>query len=182
MLQINMTTRPTRLGYSIQNSQLNLHTTQSELKMETTAATLEIRQPRGELTIDQTPCRYSIGLKNNADFARDNAALGHQTVMDGIARIVEEGYQLAQIENKSNAIAKIAADSTHTEIPSLTWAHIDSPEIHYQASPVQFNPIAGEVNYTLQPGTVQVDYHPGSVDIRVTQYPNLEMSTVDVKA
>ncbi|TGE32593.1 DUF6470 family protein [Desulfosporosinus sp. Sb-LF] len=181
MLRINISTQSTRLEYTTRNAQSNLKTTRPSLQMETTPATLEISQPRGELTIDMTPCRYSIGLKNNADFARDNAALGKQTAMDAIARIAQEGYQLAHIESNSNAIADIAADSTRSELLGVTWAHIDAPDIHYQANPVQFNPVAGKVNFTVQPGTVQGDYQPGSVDIRVSQYPSIEISVMDVK-
>lgn len=181
MQQINISTQPIRLSYTTQNAQANLQTTLPTVQMETTAATLEIHQPCGELTIDATPCRYSIGLKNNTDFARDNAALGKQTVMNTIARIVQEGHQLAHIENKTNVIARIAANSTRSEVPGVTWAHIDAPDIHYQANPVQFNPTAGKVNFTVQPGTIQGNYQPGSVNFRVTQYPSIEMSTVDVK-
>ncbi|MFZ3102706.1 MAG: DUF6470 family protein [Desulfitobacteriaceae bacterium] len=182
MLRINISTQSIRLAYTLQNAWLNQQSTRPVLQMETTPATLEIRQPRGELTIDQTPCRYSIGLKNNADFARDNAALGKQAVMGTITRIVKEGRQLTRIENKSNALASIAAESTRSEAPSITWAHIDAPNIQYQANPVQFNPSAGKVNFNIQPGTVQGEYQPGSVDIRVTQYPGIEISVVDVKA
>jgi hypothetical protein len=181
MLQINISTRSIRLDYNTQNARLSLQSTRPMVQMETTPATMEIHQPRGELTIDQTPCRYSIGLKNIADFARDNAALGRQTVMDTIARVAEEGNQLARIESKSNALADIAAASMFSEVPELTWAPIAGPNIKYQAKPVQFNSTAGKVNFTVQPGTLEGDYQPGSVDIRVTQYPDVEISTVDVK-
>jgi len=150
------------------------------VQVETTPATLRIRQPRGELTMDMTPCRYSIGLKNNVDFARDNAQLGKQTVMNTIGRIAQEGERLTHIENKSNAIGDIAAGTNFPVARDITWAHIDLPIIQYKANAVQFDPIAGAVNRTVQPGTVQGDYQPGSVDIRVTQYPSIEMSTVDV--
>src|SRR5665648_1252971 len=107
MLQINISTQPIRLDYNVQNAKLNLQSTPAKLQMETMAATLEIHQPRGELTIDTTPCRYSIGLKNNADFARDNAALGKQAVMNAIARITQEGTQYARIESNYNDFADI---------------------------------------------------------------------------
>ena len=181
MLQINISTQPIRLDYTIQKAQLNLQSPPPKVQIETTAATLEIHQPGGELTIDTTPCRYSIGFKNNVDFARDNAALGRQAVMNGIARIAEEGNQYAQIESKSDAIADIAAGSFFSEVPGLTLAHIDAPEIHYQANSVQFNATLGKINGTILPSTVQGDYQPGSVDIRVTQYPSIQFSTVDVK-
>lgn len=181
MLRINISTQPIRLDYTTKNAQLNLQTTQPKVQIETTPATLEIHQPQGELTIDQTPCRYSIGFKNIADFARDFAALGRQTAMDTIARISQEGDQLARIENNSNAIADISANSTVTEVPDITYAYIPLPDIHYQANQVQINPTYGKVDITPQLGTIQGDYQPGSVDIQVTQYPSIEISTVDVK-
>jgi hypothetical protein len=181
VLQLNISTQPIRLDYTIQNAKLNLQTTPTKVQIETTPATLEIRHPQGELTIDSTPSRYSIGLKNNADFARDNAALGKQAVMNAIARIAQEGAQYARIESNSNAFADIAAASSFSEVPGITLAHIEAPDIRYQANPVQFNPIAGKINSTIQPGTIHGDYQPGSIDIRVTQYPSIKFSTVDVK-
>lgn len=181
MLRLDIRTLPTLLSYHSQNAQLNQRFIRPVLQMETTPAVVETHQPQGELTIDQTPCRYSIGLKNNTDFVRDNAALGRQTVMDAIAQIVEEGNQLAGIENKTNALADIAANAMISEIPDITWAHIASPEISYQANPVEFNPIAGQLNYTFQPGTIQSDYQPASLNIQVTQYPSIKISVVDVE-
>lgn len=181
MLQINISTQPIRLDYQSQNAKLNLQTTPPLLDIQTTPAIMEIQQPHGVLTIDGTPFRYSIGLKNNADFARDNASDARQAVIEGISRVVEEGRRLTQIENKSNAIAEIAAQSDVSELPDITWAHVDAPIIHYEASPVQLNPIAGRVNYNLKPGTVQGDYQRGSVNIQVIQYPRIEMSVVDVQ-
>ncbi|MCO1601336.1 DUF6470 family protein [Desulfosporosinus nitroreducens] len=181
MLRINISTQPIRLNYNINNAQMNLRTTLPKVQLETTAATVEISQPQGKLTIDQYPCRYSIGIKNNTDFARDIAAKGKQTVMNTIGRIVQEGNQLARIQSKSNAIADIAANSTVSEVPDITYAYIASPDIHYQANPVKFNTTEGKVDLNLNHGTVKQDYRRGSVDIQVTQYPSIEISTVDVK-
>jgi len=178
MLRINISTQPMRFNYVNKNAQLNLQTTPPKLQMKTTPATLEIRQPRGELTIDQYPCRYSIGLKNNADFSRDNAAFGRQTVMDTIARIALEGNELARI--KGSTYADLAANAMISEVPDITYAYIESPDIHYQANPVQFYPTSGNVDLTIQPGTVQGDYQRGSFNIQITQYPSIEISTVDV--
>ncbi|KUO71294.1 MAG: hypothetical protein APF81_24925 [Desulfosporosinus sp. BRH_c37] len=180
MLRINISTQPTRLDYTLRNAQTNLQSTQAKVQMETTPAKVEISQPRGELTIDMTPCRYSIGLKNITDFAKEYAERGKQIVMEATARIAQEGNQLARIENKSDAVSDIAFDSSLSEV-DITWAPIAPPEIHYQANPAQFNPTAGKVNYSVQPGTVQGNFQHGSVDIRVTQYPSIEISTVDVK-
>lgn len=181
MLQININTQPIRLDYNTQNARLNLQSTQVKVQTELVPATLEIRQPRGELTVDSTPCRYSMGLKNIADFARDNAALGRQSAMGAIARIVDEGNQMAQIEYRSNAIVNIASNSNISQAPEVVLGHIASPNVQYQVNRPQIDVTVGKVNTTVQPGSVQGDYQPGRVDIRVTQYPSIEISTVDVK-
>lgn len=181
MLQININTQPIRLDYSTQNAKLSLQSTPTKVQMESVAATLEIRQPRGELTIDHTPCRYSIGLKNIADFARDNAALGRQTAMNTIAQIAQDGNQMARIQNKSNAIYNIVSNAMITQVPEVVLARISLPNIQYQANPVQMNATVGKVDFSVLHGDVEGDYQPGGVDIRVTQYPSVELSTVDVK-
>jgi hypothetical protein len=181
MLQLKMNTYPIRTEYNLQNAKLNLQSTPPKVLMETTPPDVEIRQPRGELTIDNTPYNYSIGRKNLSDFARDNAAFGRQTVLKTIARTVEEGNRLAEITKPSNVIGELAFESRFLDPGEVVWSPIEAPSIRYQANPAQIDITPGKVNFTPQPGNVQGDYQPGSVDIRVTQYPRVEISTVDVK-
>ena len=181
MLQLNIMSQPIRLEYNIQNAQLNLQTTPPKVEMETIPPRLEISQPLGELTIDSTAYYYSIGLKNIADFAQDNAALGREATLEAIASTVEEGNRLAQITNPSNVIADLAFESHFSKRLEIDWAPIAAPSIRYQANPANIEVIRGKLNYNPQPGIVQGDYQPGKVDIRVSQYPSVEISTVDVK-
>ena len=181
MLQLNITSHPIRLDYNLQNAQLNLQTTPPKVEMETIPPRLEISQPRGELTIDNTAYYYSVGLKNMADFGRDNAAFGRREALKAIAATVEEGNRLAQITKPTNVIADLAFESRFSKRLELDWALIAAPEIRYQANSPQIEVIRGKVNYSPHPGTVNGDYQPGKVDIQVTQYPSVEISTVDVK-
>lgn len=180
MLQLSISTQPIKLDYNIQSARLSLQTTRSELDMETTPATVEMHQPQGQLEIDQTPCRYSIGLKNNADFARDNAQLSKDTVMQFIAQIAQQGDRKAAIQNHEDVIVKIATEANYPDPPDITWAHIDAPIIRYTAQPVEYHPIPSNINANYHPGTIQGDYQPGLVDIRVSQYPSIQISVVDV--
>ena len=149
--------------------------------METRPPELEIRQPWGELTIDQTEYRYSIGLKTIADFARDNAELGKQALQETVARIIDEGDEMARIEVNYNPIAEAAFAACVQEAPSFVWARTTPPEIRYQAMPAEIKVIEGQVSYSLQRGRVDGDYVPGRVDIQVLQYPSIQYSTIDVK-
>jgi len=149
--------------------------------METIPPRLEISQPRGELTIDNTAYYYSVGRKNMTDFGRDNAEFGRQEALQAIAATVEEGNRLAQITKPTNVIADLAFESRFSKRLEIDWGPIAAPDIRYQASPAKIEVIRGRVNYNPQPGVVQGNYQPGKVDIRITQYPSVKISTVDVK-
>lgn len=181
MLQIRINSTPIQLQYNIQNAQLDLQTKAPVVNMETIPPQLEIHQPQGKLTMDSTPFYYSIGLKNISDFARDNTTLARQKFLDSLARTVEEGHRMAQITNPANAFAEIAAQANFSEPVEITWAPLAPPDIHYEASPAEINVIPGEVNYDVQPAEVNGNYRPGMVDIRVVQYPKVEISTVDIQ-
>lgn len=181
MLQLNITSQPIRLDYSIKNAQLNLQTTLPKMEMETIPPRLEIEQPRGNLTIDNTAYYYSVGRKNLAALARDNADLGRRTALEAIGATVEEGNRLAQITKSTDAIADLAFESRFSRPSRIEWNLIAAPVIQYEASPARIEVIPGRVNYTPRAGVVNGDYQPGKVDIQVTQYPSVEISAVDIK-
>lgn len=101
--------------------------------------------------------------------------------MDTIGRIAEEGNRMAHIASKEPVFANLAAESSIASPLDITLAPIAAPDIQYRVSPVEVSSTPGKINFTVEPGTVQGDYQPGSVDIRVSQYPSIEMSAVDVK-
>lgn len=181
MLILNVATQPIKTEYAIQEAILNLQTTSPQVQISSEAATLDIRQPHGKLEIDPTPCRYARGIKNLADFSRDNAQAGRNAAMEAIGRTVEEGHRLANIESGENAVAAIAAETNTVPIPQTVLAYVPPPDIRYTPNPPQISFTAGKVDLTLQRGTVQVDVTPGTVDINITQYPSIKMWTTENK-
>ncbi len=186
MLRLNISTQPIVLSASIQEPQINLKTTLPAIQLDTQAATLEISSPKGELSIDQTPCRYSLGIKNNVDFARDFAQAGHQGVLEGIARIAQEGDQLADISNTGgDAIANIAMSRHNPRKLEVTLGWIDNPIISYQPKQPEFKVGDPKLNLELNRGRVENNFRWGTVSFQVTQYPKVTMwttGTMDMKA
>ncbi|WP_026183956.1 DUF6470 family protein [Desulfitobacterium hafniense] len=182
MLQLSMRSYPIRLEYTIQNAQLNMKKHLPMVEMENIRPQLQISQPAGKLTIDSTEYYHSIGLKTRAALSQENYDRGRKAAMDGIAAIVEKGNRLAQISNPAiNAIADMAYESCFEEKGELSFEPIVAPTIRYEASPAQIEVIPGKLNYNLVRGRVDANYQPGKVDIRVAQYPRLEISVVDVE-
>jgi len=177
MLRLRMETQPLRYEINNQPAKLQLQTKQAELHMETQAATVEITPPRGTLTIDHTPWRYSLGLKNNSDLVRDAANAGKQSALEAVARIAQEGRRLSQIENGGNPIADMAREATQPPRANLSLQWLQPPSITYDLQPVRFNPQPGHVRYTVIPGSVSNQTQPGSITVQITQYPSLRIWT-----
>lgn len=181
MLCLNIRQQNAQISINTTRPVLHLHTTLPQVEMSTEPAKLEIHQAQGQLEIDQTPCRYSIGLKNFHDMARDIAQEGRQAVLDGIARIAEEGDRMAHIENKEDAIVNIARDSSLAQPLDITIAHIDAPIINYHPAPVQFHAIFGKLDITLNRGRVDSDLQRGTVDISIARYQSIRFWTTENK-
>ncbi|KYZ76485.1 hypothetical protein AXX12_08615 [Anaerosporomusa subterranea] len=178
MLRLNISTQPTVLSASIQEPQINLRTTLPTVQLDTEAATLEISSPKGELSIDQTPCRYSLGIKNMSDFVRDFAQEGKNAVLAGIARMANEGDQLADISKYGgDPIVSLAIAHSTPAKGELTLGWIENPIISYQPKAVTFKATDPQVNLELKRGTVENNFQWGTVSFQVTQYPKITMWT-----
>jgi len=141
MLRLNISSQPTALSASIQEPQINLKATLPAIQLDTEAATLDISSSQGELSIDQTPCRYSIGIKNNSDFARDFAQEGQNAVLAGIGRMANEGDQLANIgKNGGDAIVNLAIAHATPSKGEVTLGWIENPIISYTPQPPSITP------------------------------------------
>lgn len=182
MLQLSIRSYPIRLAYNLQNARLDRETHLPRLEMESVPPRLQIRQPPGQLTIDSTGYYHSIGLKTWTALSRENYQRGRQAALEGIAAIVEKGNRLAQISSPTNPIADMARESCFDDKGQLSFEPIVAPSLHYEASPAQIRVIPGQVSYHLVRGRIDADYRAGKVDIRVTQYPRLDISVIDVEA
>ncbi|HWR45787.1 DUF6470 family protein [Sporomusa sp.] len=179
MIRLNISQQYAKIEMTTERPYLGIKTTSPKISMETQAAKLEIRQPRGELEIDNRPFRASYGIKDHSEFLRDRAELGRQTALEAVGRIAEEGDRMAAIESGEAAIANIAADANSPPVPEITWAPLEKPIIQYIAHKPEFTPVKGNLTINIQPGTVDYDYRPGEVNIRMAQYPSITMWTTD---
>ncbi|HWR06979.1 DUF6470 family protein [Sporomusa sp.] len=179
MIRLNISQQDAKIEITTERSYLGIKTTPPVMTMESQAATLEIRQPRGELEIDYTPLRASYGIKDPAEFSRDCAEYGRQAGLEAVGRIAQEGDRMAAIESGEAAIPNIAADTNSPPAPEITWAHLEKPIVNYIVHPPEFTFVAGHLTINVQPGTVDCDYHPGTINLRVVQYPSIRMWTTD---
>ncbi|EAX46817.1 conserved hypothetical protein [Thermosinus carboxydivorans Nor1] len=181
MLYLNIRTQTARLEFASYAAALNLKTTPASLELATEPARVEIRQPKGELYIDQSPCRASRGIYGPSEFARVNAEQGRRTALETVGRIAEEGDRMAAIESGEDAIVNMAIESNYPPPPDITWAWVDPPIIRYTARPAEIDVQRGRVNAEFVPGKVEGEYTPGKVDVRIARYPSIKMWVTENK-
>ncbi|MBS7525791.1 hypothetical protein KHM83_03770 [Fusibacter paucivorans] len=149
------------------------------LALDTERGSLEMESTSPEIEIDQTACFAECGLKNIKDFMADSVAYGQQKFQEGVARIVEDGNQMASIENKADPIPDQAIQNAYT-----MFEH----EFNYDAIPKSRPSITlkeGDVNYQYQPARVnnrtvsrkvENNFTPGKVEIAVAEYGKVTIS------
>lgn len=181
MLTLNISRQYAKIDITSVRATTNITTTPARLTMETEPATIEIRQLKGELEMDWRLFRASLGIKGPEEFSQDCAALGRQTTLETIGRIVQDGDRLAAIEADENAIVALAIESTAPTPSEVNLVYLEPPQIHYTARPVSINPRPGRLKCEFTPGTLDLGFQPGQVNIRMAQYPAIKMWAAERK-
>lgn len=166
---------------------LTIYPTKPQIHITTTNARLQIQQPKGELSIIQTKPTMIVdrqlprvlidqsqqfseaGLKKWYELIDEYAQLGRQQAMNGIARIVEDGNRMAQIQRKMPPA-----------IPELVLKNSTSPKLDFNFTMIpKTRPkieVEGYLNIDWQLGKTEINYTPrkpiieytaGRVDISV---------------
>lgn len=168
-----------------QNAQLEIRTTRAQLNISQPPADFEIqrKQPKlnmhtehPQIRIDQRQCFNESGLMSPEAFADYIAQTGRKAVMEGIARRTEEGSRLARIEAGGNAVAEIAYDNSFPvyEFKMVTMPR-SRPKIDFVGGSIDIQVEEGYVNTIFRPNSPQIEYRPGSIEIRMRQYPHIDI-------
>ena len=82
MIQMRISTQPTRLATTTTPASLNMHSRPARVQMKTTDAQVDIQQGSGELTIDCSACRAARGFLSPEELIRDIAQKGQQAAQE----------------------------------------------------------------------------------------------------
>lgn len=147
-------------------------------EIETTPATQEIRQPRGEMDINQDKAWDALGLGNNLETMLRIYSQAPNIALQGIAKIVENGNRMAAIHLKANVIADMASE-VRVSFPEFNYqgdASYDNVDIFYTAQKAEINAERGQINLNAKFNMPEINYNRGKLDIYMTQYPKIEIT------
>jgi hypothetical protein len=167
-----------RLGIKTDRAELQIKQPRPTFDVHTTQAQVKIHSPRGILKIDQSKAWDALALGNILETMHRIHSAARQVALDGIARIVEEGNQMADISGHQNAIANAAANlpSGFPEFNFMGEPSSLNVSIDYQAQKPEIQVEEGKVEINTHPNKPEVNYIPGKVNYQMLQYQKVEIT------
>lgn len=176
-----------------QQAKISIHTTDATVNIQQPKAEQTIRQPKAEitmhttpskLTIDQTQAWNDMDLKSVFKRTEDFAQLGKKSNLEGIARRVQEGKEMMQIEKGGDPIVAQAKRIDERKLKDFALGWIPSRfsvKKDYQPSELDINVKINRPVITNTPQKPQINYQKGQVDTGIAQYQSLKVDFENLK-
>ncbi|WP_164218345.1 DUF6470 family protein [Virgibacillus sp. YIM 98842] len=183
--------------------QIRMQSQMAQIEISQTAAKQYIRQPAAEISIQQPPASLSIQTtpsrlqidqtqawedmnlmhisRLNEKFAKE----GLRAVQEGMAKKAAQGRELMMIENEGAPVIEQAMTNSQDPVKQLGINFIPSPfsvKINYQPSDVEIDVQVNKPVIEVERNNPQIHYEPGSVDIRMKQFQELNIDFINLYA
>lgn len=181
--QIRLSSDRASLSIRMEKGHQSIEQPKAELHIQQPKADMTIKQPTGKLTIDQTNAWHNLGLKSSRVRTEETADHAKRTVLEGTARMAEEGDELMRIENGGEPLADQAARNAiwQFDYPLDGMPVYDLVSIDYQANEPEISFAKKEPVIEAVPQKVRYDYQPGNVDVFMEKYAALDIDFVNLK-
>jgi len=164
--------------------QISIHSVSAKLDIESTRPTIDMKQQHAQIqieselprvTIDQSECFNTAGLKNNTAFTEASVSQAKQNVLQYIGTTVSDGQMFAAIENHSDSgeiVAQIAIRNMLQEkefnVASMPTARpnigVTGGSLKIDFTPRDLGALNG-VEYYANLGRLESHYTPGNITI-----------------
>ncbi|GIO35207.1 hypothetical protein J41TS12_00680 [Paenibacillus antibioticophila] len=175
--QLQIRQQPSLLSIESTNASLSIHQQRPDFSIETRRADLHIEQPRPAMEIDQHEAwrAYTGGhpLEMNQQIYSNLPSL----FLQGLAKRVEQGNQLAQFHQPGGSIAEVYGGDWKRD-PFVEYrapASYDNVDIHVQRNNPVIQAQANPPQISAQAYIPDINYHPGRLDVQVKQYASVEI-------
>ncbi|GGC83003.1 hypothetical protein GCM10007216_11970 [Thalassobacillus devorans] len=181
--QIRLSSERAYLGIRVERGHQSIEQPKAELHIQQPKADMSIKQLPGKLTIDQTNAWQNLGLKSSRVRTEETADHAKRTVLEGTARMAEEGDELMRIENGGEPLADQAARNAiwQFDYPLDGMPVYDLVSIDYQANEPEISFTKNEPVIEAVPQKVRYDYQPRKVEVFMQKYGALDIDFVNLK-
>ncbi|OES46183.1 hypothetical protein BA724_15795 [Domibacillus iocasae] len=167
-----------------------MRTSPAALSIQQPDASVDLRQPKADMSIQTTPGQLRIdqsqafadaGRKDVFQLTRETAAKARQKALEGTGRRAMEGRELADIHKVDNAIQQQAKRKSARNFETgLTWIpSYGSVKIDYQVGDVVINVQTHQVENNTRANKPVINYQPGDVSFQLIQSPFVRFQAVN---
>jgi hypothetical protein len=169
-----------------QQAQLYIDADLGKQSIEQPKATIDMRQiapeqhfstTRGQLQVNQDRAWEALGIGNHLKAMSTIYSMSSDIALQGLARIVQKGDQMAAIHLGGNPIAEMALDwkRTFPEFDFRGPASFLNVDVSYTPGELTRETTPGRVELNVQVNRPIHQYERGKLDIHMSQYPKVEI-------
>ncbi len=181
MQLLEITTVPAKYELEIEHARLEMRQDfQPSADVTQEYARLHLKTQPAELHIDTYEARKSLGFASAKDIIYNGARKGAQSIQDKTRQYVEQGKQMAQIEKGIHVTDIVKREQSSKLNPPLQTVFLPSAsaEISYQEGSLHTSFDEGELEYNWDIMKNVMNYVPGSVRMKILEYPRVEIKYV----
>ncbi|WMT40665.1 DUF6470 family protein [Paenibacillus sp. D2_2] len=180
--QIQITTQPSLLEMESSRAQILIKQPRGEMEIESPRADMRIVQPRPEMEIDQHEAWRAYNGGTALEMNRQIYSELPQLFLEGLAKRVEQGNQLAAIHLPGNTIAEIYGGDWQRN-PFVEYrapASYDNVNIHVEPHRPEINVTPMKPDIRGQQHNPEIDVQHGYLNIVVKQYASIQFTQPNI--
>jgi hypothetical protein len=167
------------LGFKAEPATLTIEQPPATIEMHTKQAVEHIQQPSGTLRIDQSRAWDAAGLGGTLNMLTRIADQMFGIAVDAIAKIVEDGNQMADISNPNNTIPEIVSANAFEPLPEIQYngeASFLNVSEEYTPSPPIIDPELGQIDFKATPNRPVIESQQGKFNSYLIQRNFVEIT------
>jgi len=180
---LSISTTPAEIAIETIPGSFTWHNKFAQLDINQKLPLINIRTEQPVVMIDQYQCFAEAGLKNNIDFAREQAQKGYQNLVKYIGREARNGDAMAKIGYHANIMIDIIKRESVTKhefglgsIPrSRPTVTVAGGTVRLDAEPRDGIGETNGITSRYTPGALNFNYTATKVDIRMVSYGSVNI-------
>lgn len=176
-----------QIQMQLHHAVLSIDAARGEQRLEQPRPTIDMKQGRavqqisttnGKLEINQDRVWDALALGNHLETMSKIYSMSADLALQGIARIVQKGDQMASIHLGGNPIASMAREwqRTFPEFDFRGEASFDNIDLHYMPGELSIDATPTKVQFDVQVNRPIHEYERGRLDIYMSQYPRVDIT------
>ena len=182
--KLNITQQAGLIGINTRPGQLSIKQPKADLNIQQPPADLKFERKPSKLTIDQSQVWKELNIIGPLESTKQNAEEGEKKVLEGMAKVANEGDRLMRIENGGDQIPEIAKQNIFKEYQPIQMEWIPSNfavKFKYEPGEVNINAKANKPIIEANANSPIIQYEKSEMNIYLEQEPYIEINFDNVK-